>query len=87
MEKRTLKITDIAEMIYFADGVLWESRHAFMYNENGVMLHGDEMMKQLENDCKNGIEDLVELLLHSVHDLTEAIETSPEEILKKLSPI
>lgn len=87
MEKRTLKITNIAGMIYLADGVLWEARHAFMYNENGIMLHGDEMMKQLVNDRKNGIEDLVELLLHSVHDLTEAIETTPEEILKKLSPV
>lgn len=87
MKKRALKITDIAEMIYLAEGVLWEARHAFMYSENGVMLHGDEMTKQLEKDRQNGIENLVEQLLHSIHDLTEAIETTPEKILTTLSPI
>ena len=87
MEKTALKIKDIAEMIYLADGVLWEARHAFMYNENGIMLHGDKLTKQLKNDRKNGIEDLVDPLLHSVHDLTEAIEATPEEILKRLTPL
>lgn len=86
MKKRALQMTDIAKMIYLADGVLSAARFS-VSNENGVMLHGDDVMKQLEKDCENGIDDLVELLLHSVHDLTDAIVITPEEILKKLSPI
>lgn len=87
LKKRALKISDIAEMLYLADGVLWEARHAYMYNEKGVQLHADAINEQIQKDRENGIEDLVELLLHSVHDLTDAIETTPEKILKKLSPI
>ena len=87
MEKRALKITDISEMIFLADGVLWEARHAFMYGENGAMLHGDDVIKQLEKDRANKTDDLIERLLHSVHDLTEAIELTPEYISEKLSPI
>ena len=86
MERRALKITDIAEMIYLADGVLSAARYS-VTDDNGVMLHGDEIMNRLEKDRENGIEDLVEQLLHSVHDLTDAIETTPEEILKTLSPV
>lgn len=86
MEKRALVITDIAEMIYLADGVLSAARFS-MTDENGSMLHGNDAMKQFEKDRENGIDDIVELLLHSVHDLIDAIETTPEKILTTLSPI
>ncbi|MBD5129532.1 MAG: hypothetical protein HDT43_06365 [Ruminococcaceae bacterium] len=86
MEKRALKITDIAQMIYLAEGVLSAARFS-VTDENGVMLHLDNAIKQLENDRENKTENPVEQLLHSVHDLNDAIETTPEEILTTLSPV
>ena len=88
MEKRALNITDIAEMIYLADGVLSAARAAFMFDENGVRLHGDAPNEQAEKDKEDGIDDfLVNDILYSADDLTDAIETTPETILEKLSPI
>ena len=87
MEKRALNITDIAEMIYLADGVLSASRAAFMFDENGVRLHGDAIGEQAEKDKADGIDFLVDNILRSADDLTDEIETTPEMILEKLSPI
>lgn len=86
MEKRALKTTDIAEIINLADGVLSAARFS-VSNENGIILHTDDAIKQLEKDRENGTENLIELLLRSVHDLTGSIETAPEKILTTLSPI
>ena len=87
MGKKALKITDIADMIYLADGIVFGARWEFMYGENGERLSPNEMDEQIEKDRKNGIGGLVEKFLHSFHDLTEAIELTPEYILEKLSPI
>lgn len=88
MEKRALNITDIAEMIYLADGVLDEARAAFMFNDNGVRLHGDAIKEQAEKDEADGINDfLVNDIFYSADRLSDAIETTPETILEKLSPI
>lgn len=86
MEKRALKITDIAEMIYLADGVLSTARFS-VTDESGAMLHGDDLIKQIEKEREDRTEDLIEQLLHSVHDLNDAIETTPGKILTTLSPI
>lgn len=86
LKKRALKITDIAEMIYLADGVLSAVRFS-VTDENGAMLHGDDWIKQLENNRGNKPKDLLEQFLHSVHDLSDAIETTPENIRTTLSPI
>ena len=88
MEKRALTITDIAEMIYLADGVLDEARAAFVFDNNGVRLHGDAIKEQAEKDEADGIDDfLVNDILYSADDLTDAIETTPEMVLEKLSSI
>ena len=87
MEKRALIITDIAEMIYLADGVLSASRAAFMFDGNGVRLHGDAIDEQAEKDKADGIDFLVDDILHSADELSDAIETTPETVLEKLSPI
>ena len=87
MEKRALMITDIAEMVYLADGVLSAARAAFMYDDNGVMLHGKAAEEQIEKDKANGIDFLIDDILRSADDLTDAIVTTPEKILEKLSPI
>lgn len=87
MEKRALNITDIAEMIYLADGVLSAARAAFMFDENGVRLRGGAINEQSEKDTAEGLDFLVDDILRGADDLTDAIETAPEEILEKLSPI
>lgn len=87
MEKRALKITDIAEMIYLADGVLWASRCELGYNENGVELYGDARYKQHKKDKADGIAGLVESYIRSFHDLSDAIDITPAEILENLSPL
>ena len=87
LERKAVKITDIAEMIYLADGVLSASRAAFMFDENGIRLHGEAINEQTEKDKSDGIDFLVDDILRSADDLTDAIETAPETILEKLSPI
>ena len=87
MEKRALMIKDIAEMVYLADGVLSAARAAFMYDDNGVMLHGKAAEEQIEKDKANGIDFFVDDILRNADDLTDAIETTPETILERLSPI
>lgn len=87
VEKRALKITDIAEMIYLADGVLQATRYPSLYNENGVRLPRYAVDEQFKKDRASGQGELVETFLHSVHDLTAAIEITPEEISEKLLPL
>lgn len=89
MEKIALNITDIANMIYLADGVLSAARAAFLFDENGVRLHGETAMhEQLEKDKANGLNDyLIGEIFFSVDDLSAAVETTPEDILKMLAPI
>lgn len=89
MEKIALNITDIANMIYLADGVLFAVRAAFMFDENGVRLHGEAAVnEQIEKDKANGIDgDPIMEIIGSAGDITGAVETTPEKILEKLSPI
>ena len=65
IRKKALQITDIAEMIYLAGGVLTMVRFS-VTDKNGVMLHGDDMIKQLENDRNDQTKEPIEQLLHSV---------------------
>lgn len=74
-------------MVYLADGVLFAARAAFIFDENGVRLHGDSMTEQIEKDKANGIDDLITSIICSANDLAGAVETTPEDILEKLSPI
>lgn len=87
--RKAIKITDIANMIYLADGVLFAAYAAFMFDENGIRLQGEAAInEQIEKDKANGIDnDLIMSIIHSVHDITDAVETTPEKILEKLSPI
>lgn len=88
MEKIALNITDIANMIYLADGVLFAARAAFVFDENGVRLHGEAAInEQLEKDKANGLGDLIDEIFGSAGDLAAAVETTPEDILKMLAPI
>lgn len=87
MEKRALNITDIAEMIYLADGVLQAARFGIGYDDNGVALHGDARYKQYDKDKADGTAELVETVLRGFKDQHDAIETTPETILEKLLPI
>ena len=87
LERKAVKITDIAEMIYLADGVLQEARFGFGYDDNGVALYGDARYEQYDKDKANGTAELVETVLRGFKDQHDAIETTPEMILEKLSPI
>ena len=58
-----------------------------MFDGNGVRLHGEAINERAEKDKANGIDFLVDDILRSADDLTDAIETTPETVLEKLSPI
>ena len=87
LERKAVKITDIAEMIYLADGVLSAARAAFMFGDDGARLRGEAINEQTEKDKSDGIDFLVDDILRSTDDLTDVIETTPETVLEKLSPI
>lgn len=89
MGRIALNITDIANMIYLADGVLSAARAFFFYDEDGNPLHGKAAInEQIEKDKANGLNgDLIDEIFGSAGDITAAVETTPEDILKMLAPI
>lgn len=88
MEKRALKITDIAEMIYLADGVLFAAKMLYMFDENGIQLSVDDAKEHYEQDREYGVNDLIiSMLSDEEYDISDAVDTTAAEIIEKLSPI
>lgn len=87
MEKMALTTTDIADMIYLADGVLSEARDACSCNDNGFRLRGDAINEQIKKDRANGTDCLLETFIRSFHELSSAVAVTPAEIMEKLAPL
>ena len=88
---KSVDMTDIANMILLADGVLSAVLLAIsLFNEDGIKLslNGKEYMEQLEKDKENKTVDLVETIIYKEkYDLSEAVETMAGDLAKRLSPI